>query len=157
MRRKEREVTDQAEIAAILREAEILRLALNNGPYPYLLPVNFAFTLETSRLTLFFHSARQGGKHDVIRRDNRAAFEIDCRCRLLPSHADNPCATGFAYASVIGCGTVEPVPEAEKEQVLLRLLAHYGVDARHLDPAHVAATACYAVHVHAYSAKQHVG
>ena len=40
MRRKEREVTDVAEIKEILEKAEVLRIALNNGAYPYVLHKN---------------------------------------------------------------------------------------------------------------------
>ena len=40
MRRKDREVTDMYEIKNILAKSEVMRIALNNGIYPYVIPVN---------------------------------------------------------------------------------------------------------------------
>lgn len=54
MRRKEREVTDINEIKDILAKAEVLRISLNNGMYPYILPVNYGFIMDETHLMLFF-------------------------------------------------------------------------------------------------------
>ena len=56
MRRSEREVTDCNEIRQILERAEVLRLAMHDEPYPYIVPVNFGFTMQDDQLVLFFHS-----------------------------------------------------------------------------------------------------
>lgn len=45
MRRSEREVTDCNEIRQILERAEVLRLAMHDEPFPYIVPVNFGFTM----------------------------------------------------------------------------------------------------------------
>lgn len=53
MRRADREVTDINDIRQILDEGEVLHIALNNGVYPYILPVNYGYELSGGRLTLF--------------------------------------------------------------------------------------------------------
>lgn len=59
---------------------------MNNGIYPYVIPVNFGFEFNDDKLMLFFHGAKDGKKHEVIKQDNHTTFEIDCGhmlCRLL--------------------------------------------------------------------------
>lgn len=47
MRRKDREITDFNEIRKIIDACEILRLGLADGDFPYIVPVNFAYTVTT--------------------------------------------------------------------------------------------------------------
>ena len=65
MRRSEREVTDIAEIERILNEAQVCRIALVDGEFPYLIPLCFGYTLESGELALYFHSALQGKKPEI--------------------------------------------------------------------------------------------
>ena len=57
MRRKDREVTDFAAIVKIIDACEILRLGLADGDFPYILPVNFAYTVEGERICFNIHGA----------------------------------------------------------------------------------------------------
>ena len=154
MRRKEREVTDVAEIKEILEKAEVLRIALNNGTYPYVLPVNFGFEMNGQELILFFHGAKDGTKHKVIEHDPHVTFEVDCGHMLLPPTGNESCTSSFAYESVIGQGTIEKADESEKEKLLTLLLAHYGIEAKVFNPMHLANTVIYKVHVVSYTAKR---
>ena len=154
MRRKDREVTDTAEIREILDRAEVLRLALNDGVYPYVVPVNFGFRMDGDRLTLFFHGAKEGAKHDVIRRDPHVTFETDGGHMLLRPSGDEACAASYAYESVIGRGIVEPAAEAEKAELLTALLAHYGIRAGAFRPEQLAAVAVYKITAESYTAKR---
>ena len=82
MRRTDREVTDREEMLDIMRRCDVCRLALNDGEYPYLVPLNFGMTAEDGRITLFFHSALAGRKAELMQADPRASFEMDCRRQL---------------------------------------------------------------------------
>ena len=77
MRRKDREIRDIDEIVRILNEAQVCRLALFDGEYPYIIPMCFGFDLDGDKLELYFHCAARGKKLDLIKENNRAAFEID--------------------------------------------------------------------------------
>ena len=59
MRRKEREVTDKEEIRQILENGQVIRIAMNNGEYPYILPVNYGYEMENERITLFSTEQRK--------------------------------------------------------------------------------------------------
>ena len=156
MRRKEREITDKNEILAILGRAEVLRIALNNGNYPYVLPVNFGFQEEDGRLVLFFHGSREGTKHEVIARDPHVTFEVDGGHALLRPAGAESCTASYAYESVIGQGTIEPAAEEEKEALLAALLAHYGIEAQTFNPVHLANTVVYKIRVESCTAKRRV-
>ena len=43
MRRKEKEITDRAEMEAILRRGEICRLAMANDNTPYVVALNYGY------------------------------------------------------------------------------------------------------------------
>lgn len=69
MRRKDRAVTSTTEIKGILEKAKVLRISLNNGMYPYILPVNYGFIMDETHLLLFFHGSKEGSKHQIIAND----------------------------------------------------------------------------------------
>ncbi len=156
MRRKEREVKDTKEIKAILERADVLRLALNNGVYPYVIPVNFGFTMEADQLILFFHGAKEGTKNQLIEKDPHVTFEVDGGHQLIQPEGEESCMASFAYESVIGHGIVEEAAEEEKEKLLTLLLAHYGIDLKKFHPGLFASTAVYKIKVESYTAKHRI-
>lgn len=126
MRRSDREVTDRSEILDIIRRCDVCRIALNDGDYPYILPLNFGMETDGGVVVLYFHGAAQGRKYDIIARDNRASFEMDCSHRLVTRLERKSCT--MEYESVIGRGRIEIV-EGDKKLAALKLLnAHYGAD-----------------------------
>ena len=59
---------------------------------------------------------------ELLRRDPRVSFEMDCRGEL--QSADHACGYGYYYASVIGSGTAELIEGAEKLDALSALMRH---------------------------------
>lgn len=123
MRRKDKEITDFDEIVAIMRKCDVCRLALNDGDFPYIVPLNFGLEVRGDRVFLYFHAAREGKKLDLIARDNRASFEMDCDHNFILYEERMSCTMG--YASVIGHGTIELLPEEEKYAALKILMGQY--------------------------------
>ena len=123
MRRKDREITDFDEIVAIMRKCDVCRLALNDGDFPYIVPLNFGLEVRGDRVFLYFHAAGEGKKLDLIARDNRATFEMDCDHNFILYEERMSCTMG--YASVIGHGTIELLPEEEKYAALKILMGKY--------------------------------
>ena len=72
MRRRDKEITDQAELRRILQDARVCRLAMCDGDRPYLVPMSFA--LDGDDLVL--HSARSGRKLEVLARNPAVCFEV---------------------------------------------------------------------------------
>lgn len=155
MRRKDREITDNAVIEQILKEGSVMHIALNNGTYPYILPVNYGYKFNDGKIQLFFHSSKEGCKHSVIKNDCHATFEIECETELIPPASEEPCTASYAYASIIGQGIIEAVPEREKEEYLAALTSHYGIKSVNFSSAHLARTIMYRIIAENYTAKKH--
>ena len=52
MTRRERQVFDLAEIKEILDKAKIVHVGMVDGDRPYVVPMNYGYTLEDGKLTL---------------------------------------------------------------------------------------------------------
>lgn len=124
MRRNDREITDADEIRAIMQECKVLRLAMNGDDgTPYIVPMNFGFGWKSNRPVLYLHCAEEGHKLDLLRRNPRVAFEMDCRHALV--EGTTACGCTYEYASVMGTGDCEIVTtDAEKEFGLQYLMEH---------------------------------
>ena len=123
MRRSDREITDFQEQLEVMKRCDVCRLGLNAQEVPYILPLNFGMAVRGQQVTLYFHGAAEGTKHELIARDNRASFEMDCAHELILDDEKHTCS--MAYESIIGRGLIEPVPDAERMAALKCIMAHY--------------------------------
>lgn len=120
MRRKEREITDIGELLAILQKCTVCRLALANNNRPYVVPLNYGYRYANNRFTLYFHSAREGKKIDMIKKNNFACFEVDCDTALI--EGKEPCQCSYAYKSIVGFGQITIVEERAEKTIALNEL-----------------------------------
>ena len=123
MRRKDREITDFNEIIDIIKKCDVCRIALNDDEYPYVVPLNFGLDVQGNQVFFYFHAAMQGKKLDLIAKDNRATFEMDCDHNFILYEERMSCTMG--YASVIGHGTIEIVADEDKYESLKILMRQY--------------------------------
>lgn len=123
MRRSDRQITDFTEIVEVIKRCDVCRIALNDDGYPYIIPLNFGMRTEGEQIILYFHGAGEGRKYELIRRDNRASFEMDCSHKLIVEKEGCRCTMG--YESVVGKGRIEIVPDAEKKEALRALMRQY--------------------------------
>lgn len=123
MRRYEREVTDEARIDEIIEKCSICRLGLYDGKEVYIVPMNFGFINNAGKRSLFFHSATEGRKVDIIKKSSSVGFEMDCSYE--PVFSETACGHSSKYQSVIGSGTIQILKTAdEKKSGLLELMKH---------------------------------
>lgn len=99
MRRKDKEITDFNEMLEIMKKCDVCRIALNDEEFPYIVPLNFGLDIQVDKVLLYFHSAMKGKKLDLITKDNRAAFEMDCDHNFILYEERMSCTMG--YASII--------------------------------------------------------
>ena len=120
MRRREREIKDREVIDAIIRRCQVCRLGLSDGEEPYIVPLCFGYDGEA----LYFHSASEGRKIDILRKNGRVCFEFDIPEGMR--EAEQGCRWGIKYRSVIGFGTAEMVDDQEgKKKALEIVMAQY--------------------------------
>ena len=153
MRRKDREITDISEIIDVMKKCDVCRLGLNDNGFPYILPLNFGMEVNGEKITLYFHSALEGHKVELIQADNRASFEMDCGHELEYIEEKGYCT--FVYESVMGRGHISILDESEKLAALGKLMAHYhhGKEMS-FDPAAVPRTLVYALDVEQITGKR---
>ena len=147
MRRRHCEITDPAELEAILAAALVGRMA-TIGPdgYPYVTPVNFVF----DQGHIYFHCAPQGEKLDNITRDARVCFEVDLPLAYIDLDA-NPdggvCKLHQFYHSVIIRGDARVLPDGERKALALNALVAKHEPGRAFVPVDAAMPACKACEV----------
>ena len=113
--KRENQVTDPEQILRILDTGKVLHLGLAVDNEPYVVPMNYGYTMEEDgKLTLYLHGAKWGRKLDVMRANPAAFVELECDVEDV-SGGDVACDYGSLYASVMGEGTARVVEDpAEK-------------------------------------------
>ena len=123
MRRQDREIEDIDEKIKIIEKCKVCRIALSENNMPYIVPLNYGYSFENNVLTLFFHSAAEGKKLDIIKNNNNACFEIDCDSGLV--EGKEACDYGYAYKSIIGFGKIIILEKPEEKiDGLNKLMKH---------------------------------
>lgn len=123
MRRRDREITDFNEMVKIIEKCDVCRLALHDEEYPYIYPANFGMEIEDGKVVLYFHGALKGKKYDLMEKDNRVCFEMDCSHELYMDTEEMECT--MRYESVIGQGHIEMIPDEKKYEALCILMKQY--------------------------------
>ena len=101
--KREREVTDINEIKEILDKSMIVHIGMVDDGEPYVVPMNYGYTLEDGELCIYLHGATVGRKIDIINKNPKVFFEMECD--VTPFEGKVACQYGTTYASVMGKGT----------------------------------------------------
>lgn len=120
MTKRERQVTDEKQIMAILDAGKVLHLGLAVNDEPYVVPMNYGYTHENGKLVVYLHSAVQGKKLDIMRANPKVFFEIDCN--RMPFEGKLPCQYGMVYSSVMGKGIATIVEDVEEKIKAMTIL-----------------------------------
>ena len=120
MTRRELEITDQKEILEILDQSKVLHLGLVDDGMPYVVPMNYGYTMEDGKLTIYIHGAAEGYKLDVIRKNPTCCFEMECG--VQPFEGAVACQYGTAYQSLMGRGTAVIVDDVAEKQSAMTIL-----------------------------------
>jgi len=120
MRRNDRAITDPAELESILREAVVCRMGLCDGELPYVVPMNYGYRDGS----VFLHSAIEGRKIELLRRNPNVCLEFEKDVELIPAEA--ACSFSMKYRSVIASGKAFFLEGAEeKAQGLNVIMTQY--------------------------------
>lgn len=151
MRRHEREITDPIIIEEIFSKAIICRVAFHGEEYPYVVPMNFGYKDGA----LYFHCATEGKKLELIRKNNKVAFEITEKQELVPS--EKSCEWTEHYRSIFGVGEMEMLSDyTQKLKGLDALMQHHGKVKNAYDPKLVDRLLVLKLTIKEMTAKQHM-
>ena len=139
MRRKDREVLGDENIAKIIKQCTTCHVAMTDdadASMPYVIPLSFGYSLNSGVLELYFHCAHVGKKLDCIRKNPNVAFSM-CVENRIEIHEEAYCKSGRFYASVVGQGKAEIVEDvAEKCRGLSLLMERQAAAPHHPDSVH---------------------
>lgn len=152
MTRREFKITDEAHIKRILDTARVLHLGLAVDNEPYVVPMNYGYTMEDNKLVLYLHSAVRGKKLDMIRKNPNVFFQMDCDQQ--PFNGKVACQYGLSYSSIMGQGRAKIVEDVEEKKIAMSVLmkTQTGNDFS-FDDRLVSAVAVIRVDVSEYTAK----
>lgn len=119
MTRRELEITNINDILNILDNCKYLHLGLVDGDEPYVVPLNYGYTMEDEKLTLYMHCATRGYKLDLINANPKVFFTMNCD--VAPFEGEMPCQYGTAYKCLMGRGTAEVVEDPSKKMEALSI------------------------------------
>ena len=121
MTRRELEITDRSEIRESLDKCSYLHLGLCDGDEPYVVPMNYGYTMdENGRLTFYLHGAVWGRKLDIMRKNPKIFAEMECD--IQPFEGDIACRYGVSYRSLMARGTAVILDDPEEKMHALSLL-----------------------------------
>lgn len=131
MRRKDREVSDFKTIIGIIDECEIIRIGLSDGDFPYIVPVNFAYTVEDEEICFYIHGAMAGKKYEMLTKKPYCSFEMDIPLEMdcIVEKKD----VTMRYKSVMGKCKVEFLEGEEKEFAIDNVIMARHEETRNFD------------------------
>ena len=94
-------------IQDVLKNAQIMRVAMVDGKRPYVVPVNFGY----GDGRLYFHSKMNGKKMDILARNPEVCFEMDYGFELITNEL--ACKWSSRFKSVVGFGTASILSDAK--------------------------------------------
>jgi nitroimidazol reductase NimA-like FMN-containing flavoprotein (pyridoxamine 5'-phosphate oxidase superfamily) len=114
LRRKDREITDRAEIDRILGGARYATVALVDEGAPYVVTLSCGYDAERQRLC--FHVATAGRKLDAIAGDSRACVSV------IEDLGYNPGACEHPFRSVVMEGRMRVLEDLGEAREAMRTL-----------------------------------
>jgi uncharacterized protein len=122
MRRKDREITNEETITALLKRLPVGRLAtVNRKGFPVIKPVNYIYDGGK----IYIHSSLKGEKISDIRRGSPVCFEVDDPIAYKAT-TEAACKASFYFRSIIVKGKASLVrPLKRKLELLGKLMEKY--------------------------------
>jgi nitroimidazol reductase NimA-like FMN-containing flavoprotein (pyridoxamine 5'-phosphate oxidase superfamily) len=150
MRRQDRQVASFSEIIDILARCDTIRLGLNAGEQPYVVPLSFGMEAAEGAITLYFHGAKEGFKHELMAKNPKVCVEAD----IFHGYRQTERSVTTEYESFIGFGKAEPVFGEESAKGLDLLLTHCGFDGFAYGSGALDAVSVYKITLDEYTAKR---
>lgn len=131
MRKKDKEISDQPGIRAIIEKANVCRLGMVNGNKPYIVPLCFGYHDNV----LYFHGSLKGQKIDLIRKNPNVCFEFDLITETIES--ENACDWSMKYQSVMGFGKAVFIESSDEKRKALSIIMGQYSDRLFLFPENI--------------------
>ncbi len=133
----------------IISRSTVCRLAMTDGDRPYLVPLCFGYRNGS----LFFHSALQGRKVDILKRNPNVCFAFDIDQEVTA--AERACGWSMRYRSVVGFGKARIVEEEDdKRKALEIIMENYSAGEHSFDDSEVSSVLIIRVDIEEMTGKK---
>lgn len=133
----------------IISRSTVCRLAMTDGDRPYLVPLCFGYRNGS----LFFHSALQGRKVDILKRNPNVCFAFDIDQEVTA--AERACGWSMRYRSVVGFGKARMVEEEDdKRKALEIIMENYSAGKHSFDDSEVSSVLIIRVDIEEMTGKK---
>lgn len=150
MRRKDKEIMSIDKISQIIKKCQVCRLGMSQDDMPYIVPVSFGYDGKT----LYFHTALEGKKIDILTVNQNVCFEFEAGVQVIANET-TACSWSFSFQSVIGFGKVEELSSPEdKSKGLTHIMAHYSEQEWGLNKLPLTSLRVWAIHIEKMTGKQ---
>ena len=109
MRRKDKEIKEAKTLEDILKSNTVCRVAFSDNNLPYVLPMNYGYDGNA----IYLHTAAEGRKIDILRRNAQVCFEITDSIELKTS--TDACSFSTKYRSILVFGSATEVIETDEK------------------------------------------
>lgn len=109
MRRLDKEINDPRILHHILTNSQVVRVAFSIDDIPHILPLSFGHQENK----LFIHSATEGTKIEMIKKNDYVCFEMELYTEILRDEI--ACNWTTKYRSIIGWGTIRIVNDTNEK------------------------------------------
>jgi uncharacterized protein len=112
-------ITRVEKMEDIINRCEVCYVGMSdeNGQ-PYVLPFNFGYRDGT----IYLHSAREGRKMDIIRKNNRVSIAFSTDHALRFTHEEVACSYGMKFRSVIVSGRIEFIDDHDAKVDVMNIV-----------------------------------
>lgn len=155
MRRRDRELSEPAQIRDIIDCCKVCRLGFYDKGEVYIIPLNFGYAFEDESYVLYFHGAAEGRKFDLAGATPEVGFEMDTDFQI--NEGENACSFSARFRSLVGTGQLSVVEEREEKLRGLGLIMKHmtGREEWIFDESALAKTAVFRLDVKSLSGKEH--
>ena len=131
MRRKDREVTDFNKIVDIIDKCDVIRIGLADGDFPYIVPLNFAYTVSGRQVEFYIHGAMSGRKYELMTSNKKCSFEMDIPLEIncIAKKKD----VTMRYKCVMGTAEISFLEGEEKQNAIDNIIMNRYEETRSFD------------------------
>ena len=149
MRRADRALADPELLDALMRQAPTVFLSMQDESGPYVVPLTFGWDGES----LWLHSALEGKKVDLLKKNPEVGFALVAEQELVPG--EPACRWTMRYRSVMGKGVADFITDPDQKMKGLEcLMSKFTPGPYHFDEKALSHTLVIRVRVTELTGKQ---
>lgn len=147
------EVSNHDELLEIFKVCDTLHLAINNGQYPYLVPLSYGVEYVDHHIVLYFHGVEEGMKDELFKKNPHVTCSVDIVYEYNEKPGEN---ISCSYASAIGEGVVTRLDRQDYEYAMDLIQTHYGFEGFSYDSAMLESMIFYKVDLTNVTGRTHI-